>query len=321
LARHCPRFTLWVLCFDDATFDLLRESGLPGLEPIRLSEFEAGDEALLAAKTNRPRVEYYFTCTPSLPRYLLARHAQIDLIVYLDADMYFYSSPEPVFRELADASVGIIEHRWPPGMAHMNAYGRFNVGLVAFRRDEQAAACLARWRERCLESCGQDLAAGRYGDQKYLDEWPVRFSGVAILRHKGANAAVWNLPSCRITRTAGGIVLDDDPLLFFHFHGLKRLRPWLFDFHFSFYGVEPGNAVVRGIFAPYLRSLLKHERAVAARPAVGNQVMTAAFLATNLLRRNFGTVFLGRLVAAPWWLTALYLALRRGRDSARCMTA
>ncbi len=72
LMRHAGRFRLWVLCFDDAAFDTLRSLALPGLEPIALAEFEKGDDALLAAKTNRSRFEYYFTCTPSLPLYLLA---------------------------------------------------------------------------------------------------------------------------------------------------------------------------------------------------------------------------------------------------------
>src|SRR5215475_12977085 len=85
LVRHMPgKFELWVLCLDDITYELLSRLALDGLHPISMSEFEAGDTALLAAKETRSRVEYFFTCTPSLPLFVLRRNPGLETVTYLD---------------------------------------------------------------------------------------------------------------------------------------------------------------------------------------------------------------------------------------------
>ena len=168
LQAHGEPFTLWVLCFDAESCDALRRLDRADLVPIPLDDFERGDAELLAAKQDRSRVEYYFTCTPSLPRYILDRSPQVDLITYLDADLFFYASPEPIFDELGDGSILIVAHRFPPGRPHLWLSGIYNVGLLAFRRDARARECLEWWRARCLEWCYDRMEPGRFADQKYL---------------------------------------------------------------------------------------------------------------------------------------------------------
>jgi len=67
LQCHCPAFQLWVLCMDAACYETLSALALPDVHLIAREDFEAGDEGLLAAKQTRSLIEYYFTCTPSLP--------------------------------------------------------------------------------------------------------------------------------------------------------------------------------------------------------------------------------------------------------------
>ena len=69
LVRHSPSFTLWALCLDDAAFDVVAALDVASLRPIRLSDLEAADPGLLAAKADRSTIEYYFTLTPFLPAY------------------------------------------------------------------------------------------------------------------------------------------------------------------------------------------------------------------------------------------------------------
>src|SRR6476646_7920114 len=71
LQRHSPPFRLWVLCRDDEAYDALDRLREKEIRPIRLRDFEEGDGPLAVAKANRTTVEYYFTCTPSLPLYVL----------------------------------------------------------------------------------------------------------------------------------------------------------------------------------------------------------------------------------------------------------
>src|SRR5881392_2876595 len=77
LAAHDRDAILWVLALDDFSAAFLRELGDPQLRVVSLEELERGDAALLAAKGNRSRVEYYFTLSPCWPRWLLATQPTI----------------------------------------------------------------------------------------------------------------------------------------------------------------------------------------------------------------------------------------------------
>ncbi len=256
LKAHGEPFTLWALCFDAPSYDALCRLALPDLRPIALDDFEREDAPLRAAKTTRSKVEYYFTCTPSLPLSILNQFPQVDLITYLDADLFFFASPEPLFGEMGEASVTIIEHRFPPSQPEMLAAGIYNVEWLTFRNDERGRACLTWWRERCLEWCYDRMEDGRFADQKYLDDWPTRFPGVAVLQHPGAGLAPWNWMNFRIRARGGNITVNEQPLLFFHYHGLKIFRSWLYDpvAEGRVYGEMPLRLRWR-LYPPYVRAL------------------------------------------------------------------
>ena len=110
LVRAGEPFTLWVLCFDDQTHSILAKLDLPGIKLISEAEFEAGDDALTATKADKTRVEYYWTCTASLPLYIFKQQPSIDILMYLDADTFFYSSPLAILDELGDNSIMIVPH-------------------------------------------------------------------------------------------------------------------------------------------------------------------------------------------------------------------
>lgn len=221
-------FTLWVLCFDDATHTLLTQLQLPNLNPIAQAEFEAGDDALVAVKSTRSKVEYYWTCTPSLPLYVLKLRPEIETITYLDADLYFYSDPEPVYKLLGTHSLMILGHRFPPELQDRDLHGLYNVSWMIFRRDEQGMAALQRWREQCIDWCYARLEDGKFGDQKYLDEWPTRYDKLIVLEHKGAGIAPWNLAQYEITKGDAGVKVDELPLVFYHFHRFRMIAANIF---------------------------------------------------------------------------------------------
>ena len=209
-------FTLYVLCMDDMTYDILAALGLKNVRLISLDEFE--DAALKSVKPTRSAAEYCWTCTPSLPLYVLQAHPEVHLISYLDADLFFFSDPQPIFDEFGNNSIMIIEHRFPAHLKYLEANGIYNVEMVAFRRDESGLECLKWWRERCLEWCFNRLEDGRLGDQKYLDDWPTRFAGVHVLGHLGAGVAPWNVEQYDVTEVDGKIMINGYPLVFYHFH-------------------------------------------------------------------------------------------------------
>jgi hypothetical protein len=257
LRAHARPFRLFVLCMDETSHDWLKRLAADDVEVIALADFEAADPELLAVKSNRSRIEYYFTCTPSLPRYILASHPELDGVTYVDADLYFFSSPEALFQEIGASSVAIISHRFPPALEHHAAHGKYNVGFLFFRRSVDGLECLDWWRQKCIEWCYDVAEPHRYADQKYLDDWPTRFSGVVELAHKGANVAPWNVGQYSISERSERVFVDDAALVFFHFHGLKEAAPHVYDPQLARYLVTPASALRKMIYRPYLNALAR----------------------------------------------------------------
>lgn len=229
LRRHCPDAHVHVLCMDEQTREMLAGLNLPNVVCIPLAAVE--DEELLTVKPGRSIAEYCWTLSPCLPWYVLQKNPEIEAITYLDADLYFYSSLQPLFDEIGDASIAIIEHRYTPALKHLEINGRFCVEWVGFRRDEQGMACLERWREQCIEWCFYRFEEDRMGDQKYLDKWPAQYGAkVHILQHPGAGIAPWNYGQYQFAEdSASQIIVEDAPLIFYHFHQFQLLSNGGFD--------------------------------------------------------------------------------------------
>jgi len=83
-------FLLWVLCLDQTAKDALDERANQNIRTISLRDLEESDPELLSIKGTRSLVEYYFTCTPCLPWYILKTHEEVKDITYLDSDIFFF---------------------------------------------------------------------------------------------------------------------------------------------------------------------------------------------------------------------------------------
>jgi hypothetical protein len=264
LVRHCSSFTLWALCLDEASENVLSQLALPSLEIIPLVTLEADDPELSGAKANRSLIEYYFTCTPSLPLHILRRQPTVDLITYLDADLWFFGDPRVVFAELGQKSVGIIPHRFAEAIRDRECFGVYNVGWVSFRRDGPGLECLEYWRSRCLAWCSDTAGPQGFADQKYLDDWPERFKGVSVITQKGANLAPWNVANYRLAGRGGRVFVDEHPLIFYHFHDLHRIDRWLYESGLAAYEATLSAGLRRRVYRPYLKELRRVSERLAA---------------------------------------------------------
>jgi predicted O-linked N-acetylglucosamine transferase (SPINDLY family) len=277
LRQHCQQFRLWVLCLDQPCFDVLTAMKLPNIEPILMKDFEQDDEALAKAKLDRTLVEYYFTCTPTLPLYIFKNYPEVDLVTYLDSDIFFFSDPSPIYDELQNHSIGIIEHRFPPKLESLKFNGIFNVGWVSFRKDTAGLECLDWWRDRCNEWCHDYHQDGKFADQKYLDDWPQRFERVAILQYPGINIAPWNLDTYPISLQNNQVYVSERPAIFFHFHGLKELEDGRFDLNVGFYQVEQINDAVMYAYRTYITTLQSTQANVSPYLPEASLTKTARF--------------------------------------------
>lgn len=210
--QACP-FTLWVLAMDEVAERLMPQAG-PEVRVIPLREAET--PAHLARKDGRTKGEWCWTMTPTCFRSVFYRDPSVQRVTYLDADLFLLAPPAPIFVEFEHSGkhVLITEHRFDPMYDRSHDCGRFCVQFLTVRRSEEAFAVIDWWQERCIEWCFDRREPDRFGDQKYLDRWPVLFpSAVHVLELPRAFTAPWN------HRHHGGSA----GAAFHHFHGFRRV--------------------------------------------------------------------------------------------------
>ena len=253
LEKHCVDFKIYILCLDQETFDLLTKFKLTRAELVKLSSIEG--EKLLRAKSNRSVGEYCWTLGSVFTYYLLKKYPDIKELAYLDSDIYFYSSPQPIYDELSDKSILIIRHNYSPALEYLaKRSGIYNVAMVIFKNDEYGLACLTWWQDACLTWCYNRLEDGKFGDQMYLDTWPLKFKGVHVLEHSGGDVAPWNVARYNINRQNDKLmVANNQELIFYHFHTLKLIKADHFQLYSSFYRLP--KIVDELIYLPYLQDL------------------------------------------------------------------
>ncbi len=212
MERHAGSYTLWILCVDDDVFDLLERLNLPNVRLLQLSKLETED--LIRVKSSRTRGEYCWTLTPFTPRFVFDSDSTVERVTYLDADMWFRKNPSPIFREFEASKkhVMITDHAYAPEYDQSANSGQYCVQFMVFTRGGEVVR--KWWEDRCIEWCYARFEGGKFGDQKYLDDWPERFPlQVHILSDKELMLAPWNA-----TRFPYGRAIC------WHFHALRIVK-------------------------------------------------------------------------------------------------
>lgn len=224
LEQHCSDFHLYIFAFDQKSYQILKKLNFTKATIISLKEFE--DEKLLSVKPGRSIAEYCWTSTSSTILYVL-NNFNVDNCTYIDADIFFYSSPKIIFDELRNKSILLTEHRYSPQYNKELKAGKYCVQFVTFKNDDKARKALEWWRDRCLEWCYNRFEDGKFGDQLYLDDWTERFEGVHVMQHLGGGLAAWNIQQYSFIN-AGDKILGSElktnkkfDVVFYHFHYLR----------------------------------------------------------------------------------------------------
>jgi hypothetical protein len=242
LLSQAEEARVWVVAADDAVSAALAALNEDALHVVPISQVETDD--LRHVKSSRSRVEFYWTLTPFLPSWVFAHEPEAQIVVYVDADMYFFKSPVQVLDEFLrdpDAGLMITPHDYSPECDQTEASGVYCVQFMPFRRG-LADEVLKDWQDKCLEWCFARAEPGRFGDQKYLDQWPSRFPDVThVQKNTHLLGAPWNASK-----------RDPVSLVAFHFHGLRRLSSRLVALH---PGYSVPGPIRRGVYAPYLQSI------------------------------------------------------------------
>lgn len=257
LKRYTLEFHLFILAFDDKCERILKQLRLENVTIISLKDFE--DEELKKVKTTRSRKEYFWTCTPSLIKYCIEKY-NLELCTYLDADIYFYDNPEVLTKEMDKDSIMISPHRYTSFYDQSTTSGIYCVQFVTFKNDQNGMKALEWWRKACNAWCYDKLEVGKFGDQKYLDNWPESFNGVHIMKHLGGGVAPWNVQQYDFYQQEDGKFLLKEkktkkvfPIIFYHYHNLRFRKEDKIDLGPYFLP----NWVINWLYKPYVTHLIQ----------------------------------------------------------------
>jgi len=227
LKEHCDDFHLYIFAFCQDSYELLTKLNLEKVTVVSLNEFE--DEELLRVKPTRTQGEYCWTCSSSTIKYCLEKF-NLASCTYIDADLYFYSNPKVLIDEMGDKSVLITEHRYSPGYDQTEISGKYCVQFITFKNDKNGLNVLNWWRNACIDWCYSRVEEGKFGDQKYLDDWAEKFEGVHVLENLGGGVAPWNVGQYGVFKENNKLKLVEIDtqkkfeFVFYHFHSIKILE-------------------------------------------------------------------------------------------------
>jgi hypothetical protein len=252
LDLHASPFRLYALCMDEDAFAVVAGLGDERLVPLRVSDVMTDElrEELLGRMTHG---QFCWTCQPHLCRHVLDAFGP-PLVTYLEADSYFFSSPEPIFDELGDGAVSLVAHRFSPHVLDQTSIaGRYCVQFNAFANDADGRAPLDDWARACAEYSRE--RRGYLPGQLALDDWPARFPRVVEIENVGAGVAPWNVQQYRVR---SGPRVDGRPVIFFHFHQFAAVEGGGY-----FYSDYPLSLrAVRTFYRPYVQAIERAERRV-----------------------------------------------------------
>ncbi|MBR6417578.1 MAG: hypothetical protein IKS36_02085 [Bacteroidales bacterium] len=286
LAVVDPGFRIEVLCFDDQAYSFFMQHHFHGVVPHRLSDFEERNPDLLAVKTTRTIAEYFFTCTSVWTADVAKRNRAIDFVTYLDCDMRFFDSPGKVFDMMVDKDIMICPHYYSRNSEIAEKYGKYNVGWLTFRSNDVGMECLNTWRNNCIEWCYERLEPNRYADQKYLDDWPLKYGDRLLEAPLELDLGPWGIKPGAFSRVNGQPYIEGIPIIIYHFQGLRLYSERLFYMGHCFHQSIVG--ILKGLYEPYIQELLSVHKEFELPHSFGNA------------RRKSGGIL--RQLATGYWL-------------------
>jgi len=265
LEKNSSDFHLYIFAFDDHCLSVLNRLYLRHATVISLNRFE--NESLKSVKPGRTAGEYCWTCASSSIKYCLDTY-KLDHCTYVDADLLFFKDPMVLIEEMGTKSVLITEHRYTPCYDQSATSGTYCVQFMTFKNTTEGMEVLNWWIDACLTWCFNRFEDGKFGDQKYLDNWHNRFSTVHVLKHLGGGVAPWNVQQYEFSKTDNQVTGIEKStgekfdLVFYHYHGFN------YTLNNSYILSDPCYKIVRNpvknIYRPYTHALSIAERAIGA---------------------------------------------------------
>ena len=259
LHKYYKDFILHVFCFDDLAFEVFKKLNYKNVKVYHPSEFE--NQRLKKLKKSKDRLyEYYWSINAYLAKHVMDKHKPKS-VTFSDCDYMFFNSPKVILDEVRNADVLIQPNNFSfPSVNDFIPVGYYCSSFEFFRNNKNGRKVLNWWHKQCMQWCSSKFVDGKFGDQKYLDDWRIRFDRVREVANPGANVAPWNVQKYDISKKGGKILINTKwPLIYYHYHSFKmNLKNYDYmitgDRHNNY---EINKDVINIIYKPYIVEMIK----------------------------------------------------------------
>lgn len=254
-------FTLYILAIDDIVYDFFNKNDVSSVVCFDIAAITEMYPVLDRIREERTRGEFCWTLASFSIQYVIRKY-ELNACTYLDSDIYFFDNPQRLISEAGNKSVIITEHNFYKEYDTSDINGKFCVQFMSFKNTQGGDEVLEWWRNKCEEWCYNRHEDGKFGDQRYLDDWESRFKHIVYnCKNIGCGLAPWNCQKYELNRVDGTWMVTDkltkvcDALVFYHFHDLYKLS----DGRWSLSGYEI-PIYMRDIYYLYISELRRIER-------------------------------------------------------------
>jgi hypothetical protein len=159
----------------------------------------------------------------------IAQKFNAERIYYFDPDIIVFNRLDDLQKKLDKNSILLTPHITTPETNPQAIldnehcclrHGVYNLGFLGIRMQGQGTQFINWWADRLRNACYDDVPAGLFTDQRWVDLAPGFFDDIAIVRDPQYNVATWNLTHRTATGTVPyGLEINGNPLVFYHFSG------------------------------------------------------------------------------------------------------
>jgi glycosyltransferase involved in cell wall biosynthesis len=265
-AGHLETHYVLIIDYDKKYSDTVNEAGftpvfLRDLMLPETEEFLKRYDAFELANILKP---YFF-------EWLFKKHKSIEYLIYLDTDIYVYSTFAETFRYFEDhpeLSVLITPHILNSAKVSISEdysreqlfllAGLYNGGFYALRNSKNTFTFL-KWHKSKLKKHGyNDPYQQMYVDQKILDFAPLLFAYVGVYRNPCYNIGHWNYFRGMVKKVKNKYSVNGKEIVFFHF---SQIRVNEDDIGKStiFHHAVGSDTVLRDMLSGYWKELLRND--------------------------------------------------------------
>ena len=250
--------TIHILCFDKDSYIALKAKKIKNVKIYHKKNLYKFDQNLEKINTTRELINQIVTARPVFIKYLFKK--KIKSVFLIDADIFFFDNPEKLIKHNKELSISFAKHNYTSNVQeNEKLYGKYNAGYLFFKSDVIGNKFLNDWVAMCKNWCLFKPEKNKFSDQKYLEYLFHKYKkNISIISDSGINAAPWNIKNIKFTIKKKIIFANNQNLIFFHFHGIKKLTRNIFTLGTSNYNFFLKNSLKKIIYSPYLKLLKKY---------------------------------------------------------------